>query len=984
MATGKALVIVESPAKAKTIAGYLGSGFMVESSIGHIRDLPKSAEDVPEELKRTEFGKLGVDVENDFRPLYVVDSDKKQHIGKLKKLLAEADTLYLATDEDREGESIAWHLFEVLKPKVPVHRMVFHEITKKAIQEAIKQPRTIDRRLVNAQEARRVLDRLYGWEVSPVLWKKVMPRLSAGRVQSVATRILVERERERRAFLSAGYWDLSANLLKVAREDGDKVVETQLVAVDGKRLATGKDFDEKGQLGKKDVLVLAEKDARALAAALEGANAKVTSVERKPYKRSPSAPFMTSTLQQEASRKLRFSAQRTMKAAQRLYENGYITYMRTDSTTLSDTAVAAARAQISALYGPSYLPSAPRTYANKVKNAQEAHEAIRPAGDDWKLPEDVTREVDPDQAKVYELVWKRTVASQMQDARGESVSVRFAAKAGTRDCELSASGLTIEFPGFFRAYVEGSDDPEAELEGKEKQLPKLTEGDALTASGVEAAGHQTQPPARYTEASLVRKLEELGVGRPSTYAATIATIQDRGYVLKKGTALAPSFTAFAVVTLLERHFPELVDYAFTAKMENDLDAIASGENESAPWLRRFYFGVQAEGAANESHVATAGTTGVHAHRSAGLEVGLRKLVSEHLGDIDAREINSIYVGKDAEERDVVARVGRYGVYVQRGEDTATVPEDVAPDELTIAKALELISAPSGGRELGTDPKTSLPVYVRAGRFGAYVMLGDPKMSEDKPKTASLFRTMSPSTVTLADALKLLELPRTIGVGDDGEAIVAQNGKYGPYISKGKETRSLGSEDELFTVTKDQALVILAQPKTRPGRQARGPVAPLKELGEDPVSKKTITVRDGRFGAYVSDGDTHATLRKGDSPETITPERAQELLAERRERGPSTGSARKGAGKKPARGRSGGGFKKAASKKTSAKAPAEASDDAQSSAKPKKAAPKKASAAKASAKKAPAKKASAAKAAPSEKPPAKAKKTSKASDASPGA
>jgi len=954
MASGKALVIVESPAKAKTIAGYLGSGFMVESSIGHIRDLPKSAEDVPAHLKGTEFGKLGVDVENDFAPLYVVDADKKQHIGKLKKLLAEADTLYLATDEDREGESIAWHLHEVLKPKVPVHRMVFHEITKKAIQEAIKKPRDIDRRLVNAQEARRILDRLYGWEVSPVLWKKVMPRLSAGRVQSVATRILVERERERRAFVSASYWDLGARLTKLARDEGDKDVEAQLVSVAGQRLATGKDFDSKGQLGKKDVLVLSEKDARSLAQGLEGTRATVSSVERKPYKRTPSPPFMTSTLQQEASRKLRFSAQRTMKAAQRLYENGYITYMRTDSTTLSDSAIATARAQIASLYGPSYVPAAPRTYANKVKNAQEAHEAIRPAGDEWKLPDEVTREVDPDQAKVYELVWKRTVASQMQDARGESVSVRFSAKAQDgRPCELAASGLTSEFPRLPRAYLEGSDDPEAELESKEKQLPKLTEGEALTASGVTAAGHETQPPARYTEASLVRKLEELGVGRPSTYAATLATIQDRGYVLKKGTALAPSFTAFAVVTLLERHFPELVDYAFTAKMETDLDDIASGENESAPWLRRFYFGEAAEGAANGSNVKSAGTTGAHAHRSAGLEVGLRKLVSEHLGDIDAREINSIAVGKDPEGRDVVARVGRFGVYVQRGEDTATVPDDVAPDELTIAKAMELISAPSGGRELGTDPKTGLPVYVRAGRFGAYVMLGDPKMSDDKPKTASLFRTMTPSSVVLADALKLLELPRTVGNAPDGEAIVAQNGKYGPYITKGKETRSLGSEEELFTVSVEQALAVLAQPKTRPGRQARGPVAPLKELGEDPVSKKPITVRDGRFGHYVSDGETHATLRKGDSPETITPERPQELPPERRERGPSPGT-------KPTPGRARPrGVKKAAAKPKAPKAESAAETSGEAKA------PK--------AKKAPAKKA------PPKNAPAK-KKAAKPSDA----
>ncbi len=939
MASGKALVIVESPAKAKTIAGYLGSGFVVESSIGHIRDLPKSADAVPEALKGTETGKLGVDVEHDFRPIYVVDADKRQHVAKLKRLLADADTLYLATDGDREGESIAWHLEEVLKPKVPVHRMVFHEITKKAIQAAIRAPRTIDRQLVNAQEARRVLDRLYGWEVSPVLWKKVMPRLSAGRVQSVATRILVERERERRAFVSASYFGLEAKLVKLVREDGERGVAAELVVVDGRRVATGKDFDAKGALTKKDALVLSEADARALSDGLLGARASVASVERKPYKRSPSAPFMTSTLQQEASRKLRFSAQRTMKAAQRLYENGYITYMRTDSTTLSDAALAAARAQITALYGRDYLPSAPRTYANKVKNAQEAHEAIRPAGDDWRLPDDVGREVDPDQAKVYELVWKRTIASQMEDARGESVAVRLAAKArGGRACELSASGLTITFPGFLRAYVEGSDDPDAELESKEKHLPRLAEGEALELVEAKVEGHATQPPPRYTEASLVRKLEELGVGRPSTYAATLATIQDRGYVLKKGTALAPSFTAFAVVTLLERHFPELVDYAFTAKMESDLDDIANGENEAAPWLRRFYFGEAAEGAANGSHVKSAGTSGANAHRSAGLEVGLRKLVSEHLGDIDAREINSIPIGADAEGREIVARVGRYGTYVQRGEDTATVPDDVAPDELTVAKALELISAPSGGRELGKDPATGLPVYVRAGRFGAYVMLGDPKMSDEKPKTSSLFRAMSPSTVTLEDALKLLSLPRSVGVAPDGEPIVAANGKYGPYVTKGKESRSLASEDELFTVTIDEALALLAQPKTRPGRSARA-AAPLRVLGDDPVSKKPISVRDGRFGPYVSDGETHATLRKGDAPDTLTLERAQELLAERRERGPST-KGRRSAKKAPA--------KKVPAKKATKKVAA--AEGTVKKAPAKKAPAKKASAKKASAKK----------------------------------
>ena len=924
--SSKSLVIVESPAKAKTIGGYLGPDFMVESSIGHIRDIP-TGKDIPKELK-ARFGRLGVDVEKDFEPLYVVYPEKKAQIAKLKKMLAEADVLYLATDEDREGESIAWHLHEVLKPKVPVHRMVFHEITKKAIQEAIKKPRQIDQLLVNAQEARRVLDRLYGWEVSPVLWKKIMPGLSAGRVQSVATRILVERERERRAFVSASYWDLAAKLKKES-----STVEAQLIGVGGKRLATGKDFSSKGQL-QKDVLVLSEADAHALVKGLENADARVSSIEKKPYRRQPSAPFMTSTLQQEASRKMRFSTQRTMKAAQRLYEAGYITYMRTDSTTLSDTAIQTARKQIVSLYGADYVPNAPRTYQNKVKNAQEAHEAIRPAGDDWKLPEDVAREVEPDQAKVYELVWKRTVASQMADARGEQVAVRFLAKAKDgREAELSAAGLTIEFPGFFRAYVEGSDDPDAELEGREKTLPPLRQDDKLKAHDVTAAGHETQPPARYTEASLVRRLEELGVGRPSTYAATIATIQDRGYVLKKGTALAPSFTAFSVVTLLERHFPELIDYAFTAKMEDDLDGIANGTNETAPWLKRFYFG-------DSTLPRQEGE-----HRRAGLEVGLHRLVNDHLGDMDAREVNSIAIGLDPEGREIIARVGRYGVYVQRGEDTATVPEDVAPDELTVARAMELISTPNGGRELGKDPATDKSVYVRAGRYGAYVMLGDPKMTDDKPKTASLFRDMSPATMTLGDALKLLQLPRTIGT-DEGEPIIAQNGKFGPYITKGKESRSLTNEEQLFTLTLPEALEILAKPKER-GRRGAAPGAPrppAKELGLDPVSKKVITIRDGKFGTYVTDGETNATLRKGDLADSITPERAQELLAERRERGPSV--------KKPVRG---------GKKSFAKKAPAEAAEPPSEKAPAKKIAVKKAAAKKAPAKKAAAKKAPAKKA-----------------------
>ena len=583
----KSLVIVESPAKARTIAGFLGDGYVVESSIGHIRDLPKSADDVPPALKKTPWAKLGVDVENDFKPLYVVDADKRQHIARLKQLLKEADELYLATDEDREGESIAWHLFEVLQPKVPVRRMVFHEITRKAIQQALSSPREIDRRLVEAQEARRILDRLFGYEVSPVLWKKILPKLSAGRVQSVATRVLVERERERMRFVAASYWDLEGLL---AKQDGS-TLSAGLVSVDGVRIASGKDFGEDGKLTKSDVVLLDEANAKALADGLRGQTLKVRSVERKPYKRSPSPPFMTSTLQQEAGRKLRFSTSRTMKAAQRLYENGYITYMRTDSTTLSEAALTAARKLIEQMYGREYVPSAPRTYQNKVKNAQEAHEAIRPAGDSWKTPEEVAREVGPDEARVYELVWKRTVASQMQDVRGESIVVRIAGKAKDgREAELSVSGNTIEFAGFYRAYVEGSDDPDAELESREKHLPVLAQGESLTVRDVSADGHQTQPPARFTEASLVRRLEELGVGRPSTYASTLSTIQDRGYVFKKGTALIPSWTAFAVVTLLEKHFPELVDYAFTARMEDDLDEIANGAQRSVPWLRPFYFG----------------------------------------------------------------------------------------------------------------------------------------------------------------------------------------------------------------------------------------------------------------------------------------------------------------------------------------------------------------------------------------------------------
>ncbi len=900
-AVTKSLVIVESPAKARTIAGFLGDGFVVESSIGHIRDLPKRADDVPPAMKKLPWAKLGVDVENDFKPLYVIDADKKAHITRLKNLLKEADELYLATDEDREGESIAWHLFEVLQPKVPVRRMVFHEITRKAIDAALKAPRNIDRRLVEAQEARRILDRLFGYEVSPVLWKKILPKLSAGRVQSVATRILVERERDRMRFIPAQYWDLEAQL---AKKNGEGELSAGLLSVDGTRLASGKDFGEDGKLARNDVLVLDEVAANQLAKALRDQPMTVRSIERKPYKRSPMAPFMTSTLQQEAGRKLRFSSSRAMKAAQRLYENGFITYMRTDSTTLSDGAIAMARKVIEELYGRDNLPQGPRTYANKVKNAQEAHEAIRPAGDVWKTPDEVAREVGPDEAKIYELIWKRTVASQMQDMRGESINVRIAGKSTDgRAVELGVSGNTIVFAGFYRAYVEGSDDPDAELESKEKHLPVLAEGETLDTLDLSVAGHQTQPAARFTEASLIRRLEELGVGRPSTYASTISTVQDRGYVFKKGTALIPTWTAFAVVTLLEKHFPELVDYAFTARMEDDLDEIAKGAESAVPWLRRFYFGNVTEPSANED--------------PNGSDLGLKSMVARNLGEIDARAVNSIPVGKDEKGVEIVARVGRFGPYIQRGEDTISIPEDLAPDELTVARAVALLEAPSGDRALGTDPETELPVMVRAGRFGTYVQLGEANAGGEKPKTASLFKSMTPQSITLDQALKLLSLPRVVGKDPaDGVTITAQNGRYGPYVQKGNDSRSLENEDEIFTIDLERALHVLAQPKQR--GQRRAAAAPLKELGTDPVSNKPIVLREGRFGPYVTDGDTVASLRKGDTLDGISNERAQELLAERRERGPST-KTRRGRTAKAAKTTDSTTKKKAPAKKAAKKA-----------------------------------------------------------------
>jgi DNA topoisomerase-1 len=878
----KPLVIVESPAKAKTIAGILGKDFVVESSIGHIRDLPRNASEVPAALKSESWSRMGVDIDNGFKPIYVITPDKKKQVAKLKSLLKDASELYLATDEDREGESIAWHLTEVLNPRIPVKRMVFHEITKPAIQSAVQNPRDLDRRLVDAQEARRILDRLYGYEVSPVLWKKVMPGLSAGRVQSVATRILVERERARIRFRSASYWDIEGTF--EAERGG---FAAQLASLDGARLATGKDFDESGALKTADVARLDEQAARDLAAALHGADFSVRSVEEKPWRRSPAAPFMTSTLQQDAARKLRFSAHRTMRVAQTLYENGYITYMRTDSVTLSETAVAAARSQAIEMYGEDSVPDQPRRYQSRVKNAQEAHEAIRPAGDTFRTPDDVRDELSGDEFRLYDLIWKRTIASEMADARGQSVQVRLGAvAAGGRDAEFAAAGKTITFPGFLRAYVEGADDPEAELENQEVILPQVAEGDSLNVVALEPKGHETQPPARYTEATLVKTLEEMGIGRPSTYASILETIENRGYVFKKGTALVPSFTAFAVVTLLEQHFANLVDYDFTARMENELDDIANGDQETNPYLSRFYFGNG--------------------------QVGLKEMVTDRLGDIDARDVNSIPIGSDPDGKEIVIRVGRYGPYLQRDEDRASIPEDLPPDELTMEKALELLAAPSGDRVLGADADGT-QVLARGGRYGPYVQLGDTDSdSKQKPKTSSLLKTMSLETVTLEDALKLLSLPRVIGADPaDGQEIVALNGRYGPYIKKGSDSRSLESEEQLFTVTLEEALQILSQPKR--GRGQRAAVAPLKELGADPSSGKPIVLREGRFGPYVTDGETNASLQKTDGVDDITPARAAELLAERRARGPSKPRARRGTGKKST-------GKKSAGKKSAGRKP----------------------------------------------------------------
>ncbi|MFC6018627.1 type I DNA topoisomerase [Plantactinospora solaniradicis] len=942
------LVIVESPAKAKTISGYLGPGYVVEASLGHVRDLPRNAADVPAKYKGEPWARLGVDVDHGFTALYVVSPDRRQQITKLTRLAKEVDEVFLATDEDREGEAIAWHLVETLKPKVPVRRMVFHEITRQAIQAAVANPREIDRDLVDAQEARRILDRLYGYEVSPVLWKKVMPRLSAGRVQSVATRIVVERERQRMAFRTAEYWDILATLAVRANGEGPRTFHATLVALNGDRIATGKDFEPTTGRVKPGAGVthLDADGARGLAARLDGRPFTVTRVDEKPYRRRPYAPFITSTLQQEAARKLRFSSQQTMRTAQRLYENGYITYMRTDSVNLSETAISAARRQIAELYGERNVPPEPRRYTGKVKNAQEAHEAIRPAGDNFRTPGEVANELSGEEFKLYELIWRRTIASQMTDAVGSSVSVRIrAVSTSGEEADFGATGKTITEPGFLRAYVESSDDENAEAEDAERRLPNLVKDQPLTAEELAATGHHTQPPSRYTEASLVKALEELGIGRPSTYASIMQTIQDRGYVSKRGQALIPSFLAFAVVGLLERHYPRLVDYNFTAAMENELDEIAGGDHAAVDFLTSFYFGSEQGG--NES-VARSG--------------GLKKMVTDNLSEIDARSVNSIPLFRDEDGRDVVVRVGRYGPYLQRGlpgseptgqsrdagengageagtgddgsaaGDRAPIPEGVAPDELTPEKVHELFLGGGGERKLGEHPETGEPIVLKSGRFGPYVSSGERK--------ASLLRSQSPESLSMAEALRLLTLPRVVGVGPDGAEVLAANGRYGPYVKRGDDFRSLESEEQLFTVTLDQALALLAAPKTR---QRRAAAPPLREMGNDPLTEKPLVIKDGRFGPYVTDGETNASLRRAQTPEALTLEEASEMLAEKRAKGPAP-------------------RKRAAKKAPAKKAAAKATGDTAGTAK--KATAKKAAAKKTTAKKAPAKKAAPKKAAAS--------------------
>jgi DNA topoisomerase-1 len=863
---GKRLVIVESPTKANKIASFLGDGYVVQSSRGHIRDLPTGAAEVPAKYKGEKWARTGVNVDNGFEAIYVVSPEKRATLRSLKQALAGADELLLATDGDREGEAIAWHLLQELKPKVPAKRMVFHEITPTAIAEAVANPRDLDEDLVDAQETRRILDRLYGYEVSPVLWKKVMPRLSAGRVQSVATRLIVDRERERIAFRSASYWDLDA-ILDAGAEAEPPLFPARLTRVGERRVAQGRDFDSRGSLITKDhdqLIRLDEAQAKTLADSLRSATFAVDNVESKPYTRRPYPPFRTTTLQQEAGRKLGFTAQRTMSVAQELYEAGFITYMRTDSITLSGAAIAAARQQVRQLFGADYLPDQPRIYTSKVKNAQEAHEAIRPAGETFLTPGE-TR-LTGDQLRLYELVWMRTISSQMKDAEGLSITVKINARPSEGEpCTFVASGRTITFYGFLKAYVESVEEIDGHSDDEQTRLPRLTAGQPLRPESVTASGHETRPPARYTEPSLVAKLEELEIGRPSTYATIIRTITARDYVFKKGTALVPTWLAFAVTRLLEEHFPRLVDYAFTAEMEDVLDEIADGHAERLRVLTNFYFGDD--------------------NRE-----GLHRLVTE-LGEIDARRLSTFVIndpdGLETGAPKIVVRVGRYGTYVEDEEGRrANVADDLPPEELTIDLARELLAKPVGEEhELGIDPATSRMIIAKNGRFGPYVteILEEDAPKSAKPRTASLFSSMNVDTVNLEQALELMSLPRVVGQDVDGGDITAQNGRYGPYLKKGTDSRSLESEDQIFSITLEEAQAIYAQPKQR-GRAAARP--PLKDLGADPASGRPMMIKDGRFGPYVTDGEINATLRRGDDVETITSERAAELLAEKRAKGPA--------------------------------------------------------------------------------------------------
>lgn len=845
---GKTLVIVESPTKAKTITKFLGKDYEVTASYGHIRDLPNNASEIPTKLKKEPWAKMGVNIENNFEPLYIIPPKKKDQVKKLKDAISKASSLLLATDEDREGESISWHLLDTLAPKIPVKRLVFHEITKEAIQKSLDTARDIDMNLVRAQETRRLVDRLFGYEVSPILWKKIAPKLSAGRVQSVTIRLLVERERERIAFRSAEYWDIKAKCLKDATKEA---FEAELTHVDGSRIASGKDFDPlTGKLKSSDkVKLLLEKEVKELAKKLEKTIATVDNVDEKPYTTTPPAPFVTSSLQQEANRKLRFSAQRTMSTAQQLYENGFITYMRTDSTTLSTEALTAARNFISSEYGKDYLPDQARVYATKVKNAQEAHEAIRPAGSSFTPPEEVRKALGDEAFKLYDMIWKRTVASQMENAKGTYISITLKAD----NAQFRSSGKTITFPGFLRAYVEGSDDPEAELADKEKILPKLSTGDKISFSELESLVHNTLPPARYTEGSLIRELEKRGIGRPSTWASVVETVISRQYVFKKGTALVPSFTAMAVVNMLEKHFQILLDYDFTARLEDDLDAISRGEHENIAYLKSFYFG--------------------NGHP------GLKDLVTKGETGIDPRDVCGIPLGKDDSGTDVEVRVGRYGPFVSNGTQRASVPENLAPDEVTLEKAVDLLlTAEKGPESIGTH-ESGLPMYLKVGRYGPYIQLGESDV-ENKPKMASLLPGMSLEEVTPEVATKLLSMPRELGTHPElGDKVLSKIGPYGPYVECGKERRTIpaGSVSPL-EITLEEALHLLSQPKTR-GRGSAAASA-LKELGLDPVSGNKVELKSGRYGPYITNGVVNASVPKGVDPMNYPLQDALDLLRQR--------------------------------------------------------------------------------------------------------